>query len=54
MFLEGIPLVIYLLATVEGFVQTVGSDCDTELFPSGMVRVSEWYRKELMVGIGVF
>ena len=51
---EGIPLVIYFLATIEGFVRTIGSDCNTELFPSGVVRVSERYREELMVRIGVF
>ena len=52
--MEGIPLVIYFLATIESFVQTVGSDCNTELFPSGTVRVSEQYREELMVRVGVF
>ena len=54
MFSEAIPLVVYFLATIEGFVWTVGSDCNTELFPSGVIRVSEWYREELMVKIGVF
>ena len=51
--LEGIPLIVYFLATIEGFVWTIGSDCDTELFPSGVVRVSEQYREELMVRIRV-
>ena len=51
---EGIPLVVYFLATIEGFVRTVGSDCDAELFPGGVVRVSEQYREELMVRVGVF
>ena len=49
-----IPLIIYFFATVEGFVWAVCSDCNTELFPGRAVRVSKWYREELMVRIGVF
>ena len=54
MISETIPLVVYFFATIEGFVWTIGSDCDAELFPSGAIRVSKQYRKELMVRIGVF
>ena len=34
--------------------RTVGSDCNTEPFPRGAIRVSKQYREELMVRIGVF
>ena len=54
MFSEAIPLVVYFLAAVEGFVWAVGPDCDAELFPGGAVRVSKWHREELMVRIGIF
>ena len=53
-FSEGIPLVVYILATVEGFVWAVCSNCNAELFPGGAVRVSEQYREELIVRIGIF
>ena len=46
--------VVYFFATVEGFVWAVCSNCDAELFPGGAIRVSERYREELMVRIGVF
>ena len=51
---ELIPLVVYFFATIEGFVWGVCPNCNTELFPGGAIRVSEWYREELMVRIGVF
>ena len=54
MILETIPLVVYFFATIEGFVWGVCSNCDAELFPGGAIRVSEQYREELMVRIGVF
>ena len=54
MFSEVIPLIIYFFATVEGFVWAVCSNCDAELFPGRVVRVSKQYREELMVRVGVF
>ena len=52
--MEQVPLVVNFLATVEGFVWTVGFDSDAELFPGGAVLVSKWYREELVVRIGIF
>ena len=54
MFSEGIPLIIYVLATIEGFVWTVGFDSKAELFLGGMVWISKWHREELVIGVGVF
>ena len=51
---ELIPLVVYFFATIEGFVWGVCPDCNAELFPGRVIGVSEWYREELMVRIGVF
>ena len=54
MISEGVPLVVYFLAAIEGFVWGVCSNCNAELFPGRMIRVSKRYREELMVRIGVF
>ena len=51
---EAIPLVLYFFVTIKGLVWGICSNCDAELFPGGVIRVSKWYREELMVGIGVF
>ena len=54
MISERISLVVYFLATIEGFVWGICPNCDAELFPGRAIRVSKRYREELMVRIGVF
>ena len=51
---ELIPLVVKFLATVKGFVGAVCFDRSAELLTGGAVLVSEGYRKELVIRIGVF
>ena len=52
--LELEPLVVKAFAAVKGLVGAFCFDSKTELFPGGVISVTEWYGEEFVIRVGVF